>query len=241
MSIFSVPNVFANGTTGASTVVDATSINANFTALVAAGNNINNQNIGVLGIYPSQLIPLTNGEAAFGGSAAITYNFPGAAITGAGAPVVAAGDLAASRNTSSGALQLGGASAQGTFDFGVNHPNAFTAASPVFGTSIGFYAPICSLSGTSSGPTAKIADGQITCTFTASQSAAAASVSLSGNASQSSTAYLVSLTLSSATTASGFPYTPLVGVKSTSGFTVSAFQSAVVTGTHTYDVIVYGQ
>ena len=65
----SVPNSFSNGA-----VINAAPFNANFTALVTCTQNIDNTNIGAAGIYASQVIPLTVGEATFAGS--LYYTFP---------------------------------------------------------------------------------------------------------------------------------------------------------------------
>lgn len=64
-----VPNTFVNGQ-----VADAGQVNANFSALQGCGNNIDHNNIGSLGIYASQIIPTTVGQAIFGGS--LQYQFP---------------------------------------------------------------------------------------------------------------------------------------------------------------------
>jgi hypothetical protein len=64
-----VPNIFVNGTPA-----DANAVNANFTAVQNCANNIDNSSIGANGLYASQIIPLTVGEATFGGS--LGYTFP---------------------------------------------------------------------------------------------------------------------------------------------------------------------
>lgn len=58
MSLLVVPNTFVNGT-GPSNIIDATQMNANFTAVATAVNNI----------YPSQILPLTAAQATFGATA----------------------------------------------------------------------------------------------------------------------------------------------------------------------------
>ncbi len=62
MSVLSIPNTFATGTT-----IQAAPFNANFTAIQTAVNSIDNTNIGAAGIFASQLIPTTAAQATFGG------------------------------------------------------------------------------------------------------------------------------------------------------------------------------
>ena len=65
MSLLTVPNVFTNGT-GPANIIDAVQMNANFTAVATAVNNI----------YPSQILPITSGQATFGATATgIGYKF----------------------------------------------------------------------------------------------------------------------------------------------------------------------
>lgn len=52
----------------AGTTAVAIQVNANFAALVSCGNSIDNTNIGSAGIFASQIVPLTVGEATFGGT-----------------------------------------------------------------------------------------------------------------------------------------------------------------------------
>jgi hypothetical protein len=75
MSTFSFVAVGPNGS-GPANIIDATSLNSNFSNICTAGNNINYQNIGSAGIYASQMIPTTNAQAQFGGASTITYTFP---------------------------------------------------------------------------------------------------------------------------------------------------------------------
>jgi len=56
------------------TTINAAPFNANFTALQTCGNAIDNTNIGVAGIYASQIIPTTVGQATFGGSTSYTFS-----------------------------------------------------------------------------------------------------------------------------------------------------------------------
>ena len=78
-----IPNIFSNGQ-----VIDATMMNANFSALANwANGNVDNTNIGSGGIFASQIIPGSTAQATFGG--ATSYTFPtvlnllgGAVVTG---------------------------------------------------------------------------------------------------------------------------------------------------------------
>jgi hypothetical protein len=56
------------------TTINAAPFNANFSALQTCGNSIDNTNIGMAGIYASQIIPTTVGQATFGGSASYTFS-----------------------------------------------------------------------------------------------------------------------------------------------------------------------
>lgn len=69
-----IPNVFTNGTSA-----DANQVNANFSSLQSCGNNIDHTNIGSLGIYATQIVPLSVGQAVFGGSFGYAFdpNDPG--------------------------------------------------------------------------------------------------------------------------------------------------------------------
>lgn len=72
MSTVSIPYSFA-----ASTDAVASQVNANFTALAAIINgNIDNTNIGPAGLFASQVVPTTTGQATFGGT--VAYAFPAA-------------------------------------------------------------------------------------------------------------------------------------------------------------------
>lgn len=100
MSSVSVPNIFVPNTT-----IKSSQVNANFAALVAGFSSIDNSNVGVLGFYPSQLIPLTALQATFGGLGA--YKFPaGLTVSGltglnidnaviAGGSIIAGGQITA--------------------------------------------------------------------------------------------------------------------------------------------------
>src|SRR6185312_1895653 len=65
----SIPYVFSNGQTAS-----ATQVNANFSAFATCGNSVDNTQIGTLGIYASQIIPTTIGQAVFGGSVAYKFS-----------------------------------------------------------------------------------------------------------------------------------------------------------------------
>jgi len=67
-SVCVIPNTITNGN-----IVDATPVQQNFNALVSCANNIDWQNIDATGIYASQIIPTTPGQATFGGN--VTYTF----------------------------------------------------------------------------------------------------------------------------------------------------------------------
>lgn len=72
-----VPNSFTNGT-----AADANQVNANFSSLQACGNNIDHNNIGSAGIYATQIIPTTVGQAIFGGG--VVYQFSNGLIVNGG-------------------------------------------------------------------------------------------------------------------------------------------------------------
>lgn len=281
MSVLTIPNVFVNGTT-----INAAPFNSNFNAVATAVNSIDNSNIGTAGLFASQLIPTTLGQATFGGT--IGYQFLAATsgtvpltISGvAGQSVdifditLTSGGTKALAVTSAGGVSLDGAFTNQVGDLGVSRPsgvggnpagvlyftptigksldynatnaNAFTftggnIVAPALqnGTYNSFAPPLLSFLGAAVASTARILTGQVVCTFTASQSSAAASVVFSGNAVPSSSAFVVLLTLSGASGVTGFPFMPIVGSKTTGGFTVQAFQSVSVTGTHTYDIAVF--
>ncbi len=62
MSILTIPNTFVTGA-----VIQAAPFNSNFTAVATAVNNIDNTNLGALGIYASQIIPTSAAQALVGG------------------------------------------------------------------------------------------------------------------------------------------------------------------------------
>jgi hypothetical protein len=136
-TLCTIPNVFSTGT-----VINAAPFNANFSALQTCGNNIDNSNIGSSGLYASQLIPTTGAQASFGGSQNYTFpaglfiNGPASVTTyivagSATAPAVSAGDVAASRSTTTGALLLGGTGSSATLDYGVTTGGVATLNKPL--------------------------------------------------------------------------------------------------------------
>lgn len=155
MSLLTVPNTFTNGT-GPANIIDATQMNANFTAVATAVNNI----------YPSQILPITSGQATFGATATgVGYKFlandatavpltvsgvsgqsadifdvtltsggtkaawitnVGAFNVGSTAQAGTAGDGGFSRSATAGQIILGGATHAGALDYGVNTAQMFT-------------------------------------------------------------------------------------------------------------------
>jgi hypothetical protein len=79
-TLCTIPYTFTTGAT-----IQAAPFNANFAALQTCGNAIDNSNIGSAGIYASQIIPTTVGQATFGGSQTYTFanglNVTGAVVT----------------------------------------------------------------------------------------------------------------------------------------------------------------
>lgn len=70
MATLTVPNAFVTGTT-----IQAAPFNANFAAVAASVNSVDNTQIGPAGIFASQILPLTTAQATFAGS--VGYVFPG--------------------------------------------------------------------------------------------------------------------------------------------------------------------
>lgn len=70
MPLLIIPNVFINGT-----IADADLVNQNYNAIVNVINALDYQNVGALGFYASQLRPLTEAHAQFGGSGSTGYKF----------------------------------------------------------------------------------------------------------------------------------------------------------------------
>jgi hypothetical protein len=65
-----IPNTYTNGQ-----VISAAIVNQNFQAIAAwANGNVDFSNIGVNGIYASQILPTTTAQAAFGGT--VSYSMP---------------------------------------------------------------------------------------------------------------------------------------------------------------------
>ncbi len=117
------------------TLADATQVNADFSAVATCASTIDNTNIGPAGIFASQIIPLTVGEATFGGSQ--PYTFPSdiaAAGTIAAGPLtlgptfVTGGSLVSTTTASSGQLVLGGSTSYGKIDYGQSNANLFTTS-----------------------------------------------------------------------------------------------------------------
>lgn len=157
MSLLTIPNTFANGT-GPSNIIDATQMNANFTAVQTAVNNI----------YPSQVLPLTSGQATFGatatgvgykflandatatpltvsgiagqsvpiqswtltsgGAAAMAVTSIGALNVGVNSSAGSAGDAAFSRSATTGAILIG----QQQLDYGITLAGGFSIGKPLF-------------------------------------------------------------------------------------------------------------
>jgi hypothetical protein len=91
MSTFSQFHVWATGET-----ITAALLNGEIASIVTAGNNIDNNNIGTLGIYASQIKPTSGAQATFGGTN--TYTF-------------IAGEVVSSNNDASVPLAINGNSA----------------------------------------------------------------------------------------------------------------------------------
>jgi len=77
LSSLVIPNVFANGT-----VINSSPFNQNFGNIVTWSTAIDNTNIGVAGIYASQIVPSSIAQATFGGTS--NYTFPAGIIATAG-------------------------------------------------------------------------------------------------------------------------------------------------------------
>jgi len=69
MPILSLPYTFVNGT-----IADANQVDADFNAVVAVVNGLDQANIGVNGIYASQIIPTSTPQATFGGTFGYVFN-----------------------------------------------------------------------------------------------------------------------------------------------------------------------
>jgi hypothetical protein len=67
--VCTIPYTFVNGT-----AANANQVNSNFTSLQSCSNNIDNTNLGTVGIFASQIVPTTVAQATFGGTQ--TYVFP---------------------------------------------------------------------------------------------------------------------------------------------------------------------
>lgn len=69
MSVLSIPNSFVSGT-----LAQSSQVNANFNAVASWSTNVDNTNIGVAGIFASQIIPLTGAQGTFGGAVGYTFD-----------------------------------------------------------------------------------------------------------------------------------------------------------------------
>lgn len=76
ISVLTIPNTFITGTT-----INAAPFNANFQAVATSVNSIDNSNIGAAGLFASQLIPTTAGQATFGGTVGYIHLAPSSGIT----------------------------------------------------------------------------------------------------------------------------------------------------------------
>lgn len=132
MSNLVIPVVLANGT-GPANIVDAVGLNANFTAIATAVNNI----------YPSQIIPTTTGQATFGGNQPYLFLAGGAAVT----PLTVSGVSGQSAAILQATLTSGG-----TPVFKVDSTGALLAFQSA-GTGLGTVAPTFGAAGTSAATT----------------------------------------------------------------------------------------
>jgi hypothetical protein len=118
-------NVFVTGTT-----INAAPFNTNFNLVQTAVNNIDNSNIGSVGLFASQIIPTSSAQATFGGSQ--SYSFPlnilapsGFIAAGTAPAAILAGDLSAARSSTTAALFMNSTGSQ-FIDFGLTTANTFT-------------------------------------------------------------------------------------------------------------------
>lgn len=96
MSLLTIPNTLVNGT-GPANIIDAVALNANFTAIATAVNNI----------YPSQILPITTGQATFGATATgVGYKF--LANDATATPLVISGVTSQTANIQNWTLTSGG-------------------------------------------------------------------------------------------------------------------------------------
>ena len=98
MSTLTIPNVFVNGTT-----IQSAPFNANFNAVAASVNSVDNTQIGPAGLFPNQLLPTTGAQATFGGSQPFGFGGVNAAAT--------PGDLTIAESATVGQLFFGNGSA----------------------------------------------------------------------------------------------------------------------------------
>ena len=125
----SVPNLFTNGT-----AADANQVNANFSALQTCGNNIDHTNIGNGGVYATQIIPTTVGQAIFGGT--VAYQFSNGLVVNGGLTLgtflgIASGGTNAGSFTSGALLYFDGTEFNSAT---VSSPLSFTAGALSIGS-----------------------------------------------------------------------------------------------------------
>jgi hypothetical protein len=103
-------NQFTTGTT-----ILPSPVNQNFSYLVSAVTSVDNSQIGVAGLYPSQLIPTTIAQATFGGTGGgVNYTFPGSLTLGGGLNLP--GAVISSLYVSAPYVQANGAYVPGVFN-----------------------------------------------------------------------------------------------------------------------------
>jgi len=145
MSLLTIPNVFVNGAT-----INAAPFNVNFAAITTWSTNIDNTNIGAAGIFASQVVPTTAGQATFGGTPLYTFpagvaaggpltattvtgssgTYSGTLIAGsATAPVPTSGSVVSSIAATVGAFYLGGSTEYGILDYGASVGHTWTFSS----------------------------------------------------------------------------------------------------------------
>jgi hypothetical protein len=90
-------------------------LNGEIASIVTAGNNIDNNNIGTLGVYASQVKPTSGAQATFGGTQLYTMNNGLSVLSGADAVVPAA--ITGNSVTQSAALLQVAQSLGGTLEF----------------------------------------------------------------------------------------------------------------------------
>lgn len=164
MPLVSTPSVFTPNTT-----ILSAQVNADFSALASAINGgIDNANVGALGFYASQIIPLTPTEATFGGTQ--TYSFPESISVGV--DVMAPGGFFTGPST-------GGASSFTQAGATVFGPVRVQRSG---GISLATVPPVYSASGNDYGPGVHMVAGQVVIRVPNGQTSGQASISLAGDA-----------------------------------------------------------